>query len=57
MGVAYSRVGDVADERGDLSAADHAFTHYLAIFERLTALDPANTDWQRELAAAHSRVR
>ena len=55
--MAYSRVGDVADERGDLSAADHAFTHYLAIFERLTALDPANTDWQRELAAAHSRVR
>ena len=29
MGVAYSRVGDVADERGDLGAAEHAFTHYL----------------------------
>ena len=55
--MAYSRVGDVADERGDLSAAEHAFTRYLAIFEQLTGLDPANTEWQRELAAAHSRVR
>ena len=49
-------VGDLAQARGDLTAADQAYTQYLAISERLAALDPANTSWQRELAVAHSRV-
>ena len=49
-------MGDVAYARDDLAAAEQAFTQYLAISERLTALDPGNTDWQRELAAAHRRI-
>jgi hypothetical protein len=46
----------VALARGDLAAAEQAFTQSLAIFGRLAARDPANTGWQRGLAAARSRV-
>ena len=46
----------MAQARGDLTAADHAYTQYLAIIEQLATRDPANTSWQRELAFAHSRV-
>src|SRR5260370_23905078 len=53
---AHSLVGDVAQARGDLTAAEHAYTQYQTICQQLTALDPANTDWQRDLALAHSRV-
>ena len=53
---AYCLVGDVAQARGDLAAAGRSFAQYLAICERLAALDPANTGWQRDLAVAHSRV-
>jgi hypothetical protein len=28
----------------------------MAIFERLAALEPASTGWQRDLAVAHGRV-
>ncbi|HET8682230.1 MAG TPA: hypothetical protein VFM54_10190 [Micromonosporaceae bacterium] len=55
-GDAYSLVGDVAQARGDLAAAGQAFTQALAISERLAQLDPTNTGWQRDLAAAHSKV-
>ena len=47
LAVAYSRVGDVAQARGDLAAAEQAFAQYLAISERLAALDPG----QHRLAA------
>ena len=55
-GDAYSLVGDVAQARGDLAGAEQAFSQYLAIFQRLAALDPANTDWQQGLADAQSRI-
>ena len=47
IGDAYSLVGDVAQARGDLTAAEQAYTQYLAISEQLAALDPANTGWQQ----------
>ncbi|MDQ1739843.1 MAG: hypothetical protein QOE53_1495, partial [Pseudonocardiales bacterium] len=53
---AHALAGDVARARGDLAAADHAFAQALAISERLAALDPTNTGWQRDLARAHNRV-
>ena len=56
LAVAYSRVGDVAQARGDLAAAEQAYTQELVISERLAGLDPANTGWQRALAAAYGRV-
>jgi len=46
----------VAQARGDLAGAERAFTRALAIFERLAALDPASTGWQRDLATARSRT-
>jgi len=53
---ACSLVGDAAQARGDLAAAEQAFARDLAISERLAALDPTNTSWQQGLAVAHSRV-
>ena len=43
----------MAQARGELAAAEQAYRQYLAIFERLTGLDPANTGWQRGLAVAY----
>jgi tetratricopeptide (TPR) repeat protein len=56
IGDAYSLVGEAAQARGDLAAAEQSYTQTLAIFKRLAALDPTNTSWQRSLAVAHSRV-
>ena len=56
IGDAYSLVGEAAQARGDLAAAEQSYTQTLAIFKRLAALDPTNTSWQRSLAIAHSRV-
>ena len=46
----------MARARGNLSAAEQAFTQSLAISERLTALDPANTDWQQNLAVTYRLI-
>jgi tetratricopeptide (TPR) repeat protein len=56
IGDAYWLVGDVAQARGDLAAASRAYTQCLAIYQQLAALDPTNTGWQEELAAAYSGV-
>ena len=56
LAAAHNRIGDVAQARGDLSAAEQAFTKYLAISNRLTAQDPVHASWQRDLAAAHRRM-
>jgi tetratricopeptide (TPR) repeat protein len=49
-------LGDVLQTQGKLEAARAAFEECLAISQRLAQQDPSNTGWQRELAAAHSRV-
>ena len=46
----------MAQARGDLAAAEQAYTQNLAISERLAGLDPANTGWQQDLAVAYSPV-
>jgi Flp pilus assembly protein TadD len=56
LGVAYGRVGDLAQTRGDLAGAERASAQCLAILERLGALEPTNTDWQYELGVAYGRV-
>jgi tetratricopeptide (TPR) repeat protein len=48
--------GDVWSAKGQLAAAQAAYSEYLAIFQKLTEQDPANIGWQRELAMAHGRV-
>jgi len=49
---ACSLVGDAAQARGDLAAAEQAFARDLAISERLAALDPANTSWPSRTAGS-----
>ena len=49
----FHRVGKVAQARGDVAAAEQAYTQDLAISDRLAALDPTNTDWQEDLAATY----
>jgi len=51
-----SLVGDVARERGDPDAAEAAFEQHRSIMAALTAQDPGNRGWQRELAVAYSRI-
>ena len=43
----------MAQERGDLAAAEQAYTQDRDVSERLAALDPANTSWQQDLAVTY----
>jgi hypothetical protein len=52
----YSLVGDLAQTRGDLTAAEQAYAQAMAISERLAALDPTNTDWQQDLAITYNQI-
>src|SRR5215470_17148638 len=49
-------LGDVLQTKGRLDEALAAFRESLTISQRLTALDPSNAAWQRDLADAHSWV-
>lgn len=49
-------VGYVAWLRGDGPAAEARFEEYLALAERLVALDADDPDWRAELAFAHSNL-
>src|SRR5262245_56435270 len=49
-------LGDVLQTKGQLAEALAAFRESLAIFQRLTALDPSNAAWQCDLADAHFRL-
>jgi hypothetical protein len=41
---------------GDPVAALASYRSGLGTVERLAAIDPTNTEWQRDLAVAHSRI-
>jgi tetratricopeptide (TPR) repeat protein len=56
IGRAQCLLGDVLHSKGRLDDAVAAFHEGLAIYKRLAATDPSNTDWQHDLACAHSRV-
>ena len=56
IGDSYALIGDVARARGDLTGAEQGYTQYLAIAERVAALEPADINWQQRLAVAHSRI-
>jgi tetratricopeptide (TPR) repeat protein len=49
-------VGYVAWQHGDNAIAEKAFNEYRALADRLVAIDPANPDWQGEVAAANSNL-
>jgi tetratricopeptide (TPR) repeat protein len=65
LSVSYNKVGNVlvAESKldllltqGKLNEALKAYRDCLAIFERLTAADSSNTQWQHDLAVAHAKL-
>jgi tetratricopeptide (TPR) repeat protein len=48
--------GDALQGKGDLPGALAAFEAGQTIRERLTQREPANTEWQRDLAISHGRI-
>jgi len=49
-------VGYIAYQRGQLSIAEDQFREYRELAERLTKIDPGNTDWQLEPAYADQNL-
>ena len=49
-------VGYVAFQRGQNEIAEKSFNEYKSLAERLVAIDPAKSDWQAEVAYAHSNL-
>ncbi|MBX3618661.1 MAG: toll/interleukin-1 receptor domain-containing protein [Rhizobacter sp.] len=49
-------VGYAAWKRADGRTAEANFNEYLALAQRLVALDPANLDWRAEVAFAHANL-
>ncbi|MBF0426548.1 MAG: toll/interleukin-1 receptor domain-containing protein, partial [Magnetococcales bacterium] len=54
--VGLSNFGDVLVAQGDLVAALAAYHEYMAIAQRLAALDPQNAGWQRDLVVSHNKI-
>ncbi|WP_159462981.1 toll/interleukin-1 receptor domain-containing protein, partial [Caballeronia telluris] len=53
---AHIGLGDVFQAKGDLRAANGAFRAALQLAEQRLNIDPANTEWQRELSVSHNRI-
>ena len=49
-------VGLIAWRRGRIDDAESAFRDYMALAERLVALDPAKAEWQAEIGYANSNL-
>ena len=54
VGRAHSRVGEILIQLGRFKEAGEAFRRAEAIFQALLAVDPANPEHHRELAACHA---
>src|SRR5262249_16611319 len=54
--ISYDKVANVLVVQGKLDEALKAYRDGLAIRERLSAADPSNTQWQRDLAASYSEI-
>ena len=54
--MSYNCIGDVQVAQGDLAGALKSYRDSLAIADRLTASDPGNAGWQRDLAALQKKV-
>ena len=50
-----SRLGELATAQGNLPEAQRLFGESLRIAQRLAESDPANAEWQRDLASSHQR--
>ncbi|HXP18538.1 MAG TPA: hypothetical protein VN840_02720, partial [Streptosporangiaceae bacterium] len=56
LSVSHDKLGDVAVSAGDLAGARAAYQASLDIAVRLAAADPANMQWQRDLAYVRKRI-
>ncbi len=54
--VALGTFGDLATSEGDLPRAREAYEDCLVIAENLSARDPKNTGWLRDLSVSHDRL-
>ena len=54
--VALAALGDVARAEGDLPGAHKAYEDGLVIATSLSARDPKNTDWLRDLSVSYERI-
>ena len=54
--MSHNKIGRVYEKQGKLAEALAEYQADKRIMEGLTALDPANTNWQRNLAASHTNV-
>jgi tetratricopeptide (TPR) repeat protein len=52
----WIRIGEIRLSRGESRTALDSYRAALAIAARLAAADPGNADWQRDVAASHSRI-
>jgi len=55
LAIGHNKVGDALQARGDANSALEAYTKALQITRALVAADPANRQWQRDLAICHNR--
>ena len=52
----FGAVGKYLEARGGLDGTLALYRRYHEVFTRLTAADPGNTEWQRDLSASYSQV-
>ena len=53
---ALTGLGDIKQQRGDLSAALKYYSDSLAISDRLAQSDPGNAGWQRDLSVSYNKI-
>jgi tetratricopeptide (TPR) repeat protein len=53
---ALNSLGDIKQQRGDLTGALKSYQDGLAFAERLAKFDPGNALWQRDLSVSYSKV-
>jgi hypothetical protein len=54
--VSYDYVGDVQTAQTDLAGALKSYRDSFAILARLAQSDPANANWQHDLASSHGKL-
>ena len=54
--VSYDNQGDLLFNRGHLALALTSYQSALTIREQLTARDPANPEWERDLALSYTKI-
>jgi tetratricopeptide (TPR) repeat protein len=56
LSVAFNRLGDVQDARGEFASALKSYNDSLAIVDQLAKSEPGNAEWQRHLSALFIKI-